>query len=413
VAPLISWEHFLGRAWPASAAILALICLAALAPSARAATGSIAGTVTDAPTGEPLEGAEVCAEDFSDEEGAGGCGYTETDGTFFIGGLPPGQYRVWFWGSNQYEFEYFDGKKNWEEADPVEVPSGGQAAGIDADMDRTATINGTVLASEDGLGVEEVEACAYPLDPAEETFSQCGYSDADGSYSIKGLVPGNYKVEFWAGWTGRDLAFQFYDHRNRYQEADVVSVGEGEWLEGVDADLAPGASIRGHVSNLATGLPLEVRVCSIDAASGQLTTCTWPDEDGNYNLHSLPGGNFKVVFSPEFWEFFPEEAFPGEDDDGFPTQFWNGQATIGVANVISLATGSSVTGIDARFGFAPTPPVARPPVVRPPIRKHRKCRRGYRKKLVRGKRRCVKVRKHRRHRHKKQAARPTVRLSAR
>jgi hypothetical protein len=295
----------------------------------------------------------------------------------------------------------------------VEVPSGGQAAGIDADMDRTATINGTVLAVEDGLGVEEVEACAYPLDPAEETFFSCGYSDADGSYSIRGLVPGSYKVEFWTGWTGRDLAFQFYDHRNRYQEADVVTVVEGEWLEGVDADLVAGASIRGHVSDLVTGAPIEARVCSIDAASGQLTTCTWPDEDGNYVLRSLPGGAYKVVFSPELWEFFPEEAFPGEDDDGLPTQFWNNQATLGAANVISLASGASGTGVDARFALAPAPPVLTPPLARPPVHKHRKCRRGYRKKLVRGKRRCVKVRKHRRHRHGKQAHRPTLRFSAR
>lgn len=393
-------------------AVLALLCLAAFAPGARAATGSIAGTVTDAPTGEPIEGAEVCAEAI-EEESNGACGYTETDGTYFIGGLSAGEYRVWFWGSNQYEFEYFDGKKNWDEADPVEVPSGGQATDIDADMDRTATISGTVLATADGLGVEEVEACAYPLDPAEETFSQCGYSDADGTYKIKGLVAGNYKVEFWAGFTGRDLAWQFYDHKPRYQDADVVSVAEGEWLEGIDADLFPGASIEGHVSSLATGLPLEARVCSIEAASGRLITCTWTDEGGAYRLRSLPEGSYKVVFSPELWEFLPDEALPGEEDDGFPTQFWNGQTTIAAANVLALATGGSATGVDARLGLSPAPPAATAPPARPPIRKHRKCRRGYRKKLVRGKRRCVKVHRHRRHRHQKRASRPTVRFSAR
>lgn len=394
--------------------LAAFLCLAALAPtSVAAATGSIAGTVTDAPTGEPIEGAEVCAETFAEEGGAWACGYTETDGTYFIGGLPAGDYRVWFWASNQYEFEYFDGKKSWDEADPVEVPSGGQASGIDADMDRTATISGTVLATEDGLGVEEVEACAYPLNPSEESYFSCGYSDADGAYTIKGLVPGSYKVEFWPAWTGRGLAFQFYDHRNRYQEADVVSVGEGEWLEGIDADLAPGASIRGRLSDLVTGAPVEARVCSIDAISDKLTTCTWSEEDGTYTLHLLPAGSYKVVFSPEFWEFFPEEAFPGEEDDGLPTQFWNNQASIGAANVISLATGAVATGVDARFGTVPVAPVLTPPVAKPPVHRHRKCRRGYKKKLVKGKRRCVKVHKHRHRRHEKRAERPTARFFAR
>lgn len=398
--------------WPALLAATALICLAALAPSARADTGSITGTVTDAPTGEPLEGAEVCAETFAEEGGTFACGYTETDGTYFIGGLSPAQYRVQFWAGNQYEFEYFDGEKRWEDANPVAVVSGAQTSEIDADMDRTATIGGTVLAG--GLGVEEVEACAYPLDPEEETYSRCGASNAEGAYSIKGLLPGSYKVEFWTGWTGPGYAFQFYDHKNRYLEADVVTVGEGEWREGVDADLAPGASISGRVSDLVTGVGIEVRVCSVDAASGRLTTCTWSEEDGAYVLGLLPAGDFKVVFSPEFWEFFPGEALPGEDDDELPTQFWNNQPTIGAAGLISLATGASVTGVDAKFarGSAPSTVVV-PPVSTPTVRKHRKCRHGYRKKLVRGKRRCVKVRKHRKHRHKKQAARPTVRFSAR
>jgi hypothetical protein len=378
---------------------------------ATAATGSIAGTVTDGLTGEPIEGAEVCAELFA-EEGTEACGHTETDGTYFIGGLPAGEYRVWFWGGYEYASQYFDGKRSREEADPVEVPNGGKATGIDAALDRTASITGTVRAVEDGLGVEEVEACAYPLDSAEETFPRCGYSESNGFYTIGGLVAGNYKIEFWPYFSGRNLAGQFYDHEVRYEDADVVAVGEGEWLEGIDADLEPGASIEGHVANLTTGVPPEIRVCSIDAASGRLTACTWTDDSGAYRLSSLNAGAYKVVFSLEFWEFFPGEASPGEDDDGLPTQFWNGQATLAAAQVLSLAAGASAQGIDAKFGLAQTATVV-PPTTRPPARKKRKCRRGYRKKLVHGKRRCVKAHKHRRHRHAKRAEVPVARLFAR
>ena len=202
----IRWD----RTRAALLALVACLGLGALAPAlATAATGSITGTVTDASSGEPIEGAEVCAGPFDTEEGVEACAHTETDGTYFIGGLDPASYRVWFWGGSQYVFEYFDGKRSWEDADPVEVPSGGKAAGIDADLDRTAAINGTVHASEDGLGVEAIDVCAYPLDLAEESFGRCAETAGDGTYSIGGLSPGDYKVEFWPGFSGRKLAYQF------------------------------------------------------------------------------------------------------------------------------------------------------------------------------------------------------------
>lgn len=398
------------------APIAALVLCAALAcglpTAAMADTGSISGTVTDAPTGEPIEGAEVCAELFDSEEGVEACGYTETDGTYFIGGLDPQNYRVRFWGSGLYVFEYYDSKRNWEEADPVAVPSGGQAGGVDADLDRTARIGGTVRASEDGLGVGGIEVCAYPLSPEEENFSRCNESDGDGSYSVGGLAPGNYKVEFWTGWSSRNLAYQFWDHESRYAEADVITLDEGEWLEDVDADLQPGGTITGKVSDLGGGAPPEIRVCAIDAVNDALTVCTWSDETGGYRMETLPAGTFKVVFSLEFSEFFPD-AFPGEDDDGLPTQFWDHQGSISAANLISLPTGGVAAGIDASFG-APriTPPVT-VPSTNPPVRKKRKCRRGYKKKLVKGKRRCVKVRKHRRHRHKRHTGTTAQRFFAR
>lgn len=394
----------------ASAAFAVFVALSLLAftpAAADAATGSIAGTVTDEPSGEPIEGAEVCAEAYDEEieEGAAACGYSETDGTYFIGGLEPGEYKVWFWGSNRYRFEYFDGEHSWADADSVTVPSGGQAAGIDASMEPTAGIEGTVTAADDGLGVEEVEVCAYPVDPAEESFGECSETAADGTYAIAGLNPGSYQVEFWTGWTSRPLSYEFWNSRSRYTEADVIVLGASERRDEIDAELEPGTGISGTVTDLTTGLPVEgVRVCSIDAAINKLTICIRTNEAGKYRIRSLPAGNYKVVFSPEMWEFFPGEAFPGEEDDGYPTQFWSNQTTIGAANVLALPIGGQATGIDAHFGavLALPPPVVTPPA-KTPIRKKRRCRRGYKKKLVHGKRRCVKVHKHRRHRHKKHA----------
>ncbi|HYG97235.1 MAG TPA: carboxypeptidase regulatory-like domain-containing protein [Solirubrobacterales bacterium] len=405
-------RHLKARAGSGAAAALLslalLLCLAALAPAAEAATGAISGTVIDAEANEPVEGVEVCAELVDEEDESQGCGFTETDGTYFIGGLDPGKYKVAFWSEGRYVPQYYDGKREWSEADLVDVLSATTTSGIDAALELTAGIEGTVRATEDGLGVEDVEVCAYPLDASEETFVECAYSGSDGSYEINGLAPGNYKVEFWTGPTGRRLGYQFWDHKSRFTEADVVSLDEGERWFGIDADLEPGAAITGNVSSVESGLPLEeVRVCAIDATIDKLTICTWTNESGNYGIRSLPGGVYKVVFSPEMWEFFPGQAFPGEEDDGFPTQFWSSQPTLAAANVLSLAGGSDAGGINARLGVpaVATPPTVVPPRANPPAaRKKKKCRRGFRKKKVKGKVRCVKkARKHKRHKQRRSA----------
>jgi hypothetical protein len=376
---------------------LALSCLLLLPGAAAAATGSLAGTVTDAATHLEVEGALVCA--WSAGEESEDCAHTATDGSYLIGGLQPGSYKVEFWAAG-YARQFWNGKGSWSEAETVEVVENATADGIDAALQPTARIEGTVTAAADGLGVEEVEVCAYPLAGSEENFWECGYTAGDGSYSITGLDPGNYKVEFWPGYSGRNLAYQFWDGKIRYAEADVVSLAEGELEAGIDAALDPGASIAGGVRTT-TGAPLEeVRVCSIDAGTGKLTVCTWTDEAGAYTLGLLAADDYKVVFSPEFWEFFPAEAFPGEDDDGLPTQFWNNQTTIAAANVLSLGTGASVTGIDARFAdSAGAPSLVAPPMVTPPVRKHRRCHHGKKRRRVHGKVRCVRV--HKRHRHRR------------
>jgi hypothetical protein len=422
-------------------AAAALLCLLALVPTmARAATGSISGVVTDGPAveetvgceleeseeeeavpceekiviGNGVEGVEVCAwvlsleEPGEEEEFWGRCDETGFEGKYTLANLPAGEYEVEFWASHLgYKGQYYDGKEHWWEADPVVVGSG-PTTGIDAELIRSAGIEGTVTRSSDGEPVEEVTVCAWKA--VSEEFGGCDWTGPDGSYLISELEPGEWNVEFWTGETGQNLAFQFYDHKDHWVEADEVVVEAGEVTTGIDAELDAGATISGAVSSAATGAGLEeIVVCSIDALSDQLMTCTWTNWNGEYELQLLPKGEYKVAFSLDLNEWFEEEIFE-EMDDGFSTEFWNNQSTLAAADTISIATGDSVSGIDASLDSpAPPPPGTPPPpvVVTPsgvtppanPPRKRKKCRRGYKKVRVHGKRRCVKKRKHHRHRH--------------
>lgn len=381
--------------------LAAVVCATALLPAAAsAATGSIEGTVTGSDTHAGIEGVEVCAFGFEaggEEKFFYGCEYTAADGTYAIEEVPAGEYEVEFWAAGTgYLSRYYPGL--------VAVGSGA-TTGIDVELDPAAAIEGTVTRSIDGEPVEEVEVCAWDINTEE--FGGCTESGSGGTYALE-VPAGEWGVEFWTGFSGQNLAYQYFDHRDRWSEADPVLVAEGAVVTGIDAELDPGATISGHVTAAATGAGLEgIPVCAIDASTDVLAVCNGTYEGGEYELPFLPAGQYKVVFSIDFNEWFETEGF---ESDAFPTQFWNNQTSLAAANVISLSTGQSVDGIDARLG-SPTqltippvmpasattpPPAAAPRSTAKPRRKH--CRKGFKRKKVKGRYRCVRRKKHR-HQH--------------
>lgn len=397
---MISQRNYWGRLFLGAAAI-ALLFLAIWVGDARAGTGSIAGTVTSVATGAPIEGVEVCASPVAwtqepGQEGiVGGCTKTGADGTYLLANRMSLEYRIEFRpDEHEYVSEYYDNKPNWEQAKKVVVESA-PVIGIDAELDSPAMVEGTVVSAADGLPVEGVEACAYRV---TDFYGACDWTASDGSYAIKVWYPGEYEIEFAPGFSGRELALQSYDRQDDWEDAEILPIGLSETIAGIDAELRPGGRISGRVSRAATNQPLiGIRVCSIDASTGRLWTCTWTEEDdGTYSLPHLAQGVYKVVFSPNLAEWLPEGE---KDSDGLPTQFWNNQTTLAAANPISIGSaGGTLTGVDALYG--PRPPSAVPPSIpattppTPPAA--RKCKDGKKLKLVEGKRRCVKARKRRR-----------------
>jgi hypothetical protein len=386
------------------------LCGALGAPApAMAATGSIAGTVTEAGSGDPIAGIAVCAN--SPNFGIdGGCVATGPDGKYTIAGLQPNVYRVGFEEEGQqknYVAQWYPGKPIVEEAQLVQVQSGAETPGIDATLTAGAQISGTVTDVEGGAPIEGIQVCAPQLNPPTELgVIHCDKTDADGEYVVWALPSGQFKLEFGpaifqAG--APNYIRQYYPGKSSFAEAEVSAVTAGATYPGIDAALQKGIGIAGTVTEVGGGpVTNSPRICALNATNEAIVQCTGVEFDGTYWMPGLPFGSYVASFAVDV------EEEPGLilHPDGYVRQYYKGKPTFAAADRLTSAGPTEFTGIDAQLVKGPeTFPDRRPPTLPPtivtlierPPPNPLHCRKHFRKKWVKGKRRCVKV--HKRHRH--------------
>lgn len=361
------------------AGLMTMALAFALAPS-LAMAGSISGSVSDASDHDPLMGIEVCAYPIA--TGGSICAATNVEGDYAIGGLASGQYRVGFRGQAQsYVTQYFDHEMRWADFDPVTVGSG-VVTGIDAELELGGRIEGSVVERASG---EPTGAWVCARSSSPEGLGECAGPDVSGDYVIKGLPAAEYKVEFWP--EDGNLLLQYYDHSIHWWFAERVALAPLGVLSGIDAELETGGRIEGTVRLAATGEPVAgAKVCASEAAGlAGGDECGTSAADGTYSIEHLPPTAYKV----EFW--------PVGD---LLTQFWNRKPGWNAADEVLVGWEETVAGIDA---YLELPPLVSPPIFPPPLatplpprvvkKPLPKCKKGFHRKLVKGKRRCV--RKHR------------------
>ena len=302
-------------------------------------SGAISGHVTDAGTGGPAGGVQVVAYNSSNQVVA----QTTADagGAYTLTGLVTGSYDVEFEpvGSQPYLPQYYSGAATVSGATSVSVTDATTTSGIDAAMSTGSGIDGTV--SSGGQPAADVNVTVFN---ASGSTAGYGYTDAAGAYTVTGLTPGTYTVEFLPPTaSGVNAVPQYYNGKTTAASADAVTVAGGQFAT-VSTDLPTGGQITGAVTDASTHAGLAGVEVYAYSASGGYSGYAYTDANGNYTISSLATGTYQMSFNPF------DNSHVGSGPSGVSVTAGSTSSGINAA----LATGGTIAGTltDAVSGHA-------------------------------------------------------------
>ena len=236
--------------------------------------------------------------------------------------------------------QYFPGVDSWDEAMVFSVNNLTPAyTGIDFELEPIGSISGHVFKA-DGTPISDVEVCFWGY-AAGDGFG-CARTDQVGSYMRGGLPSGTYRIQFTAsGW-----AYQYYDEKLSWDEADPVVVTAGEDTPGINARLQPGGGIEGHVYSADDGSPLADIPVSLDGPGHGWGTCT--DTQGSYEFAIVPlDYGYRVRAAP------PGARWCGDSSTAYAQQYYQDASKWEDADILEVTQAMpNFSGIDFQLAQA-------------------------------------------------------------
>ncbi|GAA3537967.1 carboxypeptidase regulatory-like domain-containing protein [Nocardioides daeguensis] len=295
--------------------------------------GSITGTVTGA-DGQALSGVYVTAYRFGANESwtTERSATTDESGGYTVRGLRAGSYRLYFQPQGGVHHDtYFGGTTDFYESGTLSVVVG-QSTSADQQLALAGSISGTITAA-DGTPLSDVIAHASPV---ESGTGRSAYTDAAGHYTIDGLAPGDYRLQFTPPY---DTAYldEYYDNVRSWEDAATLTVTSGGSTT-ADAALGTGGTISGTVTD-GDGNPASDAWISVYDESGAQVANAYVLNDGTYSVNVLPG-TYRVGFN-------------GYVDGVHLDEYHPAATTLADATPVEVADGATVT-IDHQLGVPGT-----------------------------------------------------------
>lgn len=300
--------------------------------------GSISGTVTEGAdgSGTPSDGVDVtayrynAAGDYWDWQASG---TTAEDGTYFLGGLPAGEYKLQFtpaWWDSGLMPEWWDNAADQWSATPLTLVDGEALTGISPTLSAGGSVSG-VVTDDNGTGLENVTVVAYGSEPWDTVGS--AITDAAGAYAITGLPAGEYRIEFQTSATTQSVLAEWWDDAADFETATPVAVAAGADATDISPQLAQANSVSGTVTD-STGAPIAGVIAELVSLEGVVPAgAAWTDDTGSYTVRGVPDGDYRVRFSTEH---------ASVDVAG---EWWEDAAREEDAVVLSLSEGTHVADI--------------------------------------------------------------------
>ena len=288
--------------------------------------GRITGKVTDE-SGKGLHGIHVVAN-------AAGkplfpvYARTDREGEFILDGLIAGKYSIAFVDREQkYQFQWYDGKSNPEEASLVAVKALGTTSGIRGILRQSGGISGRVTDAA-GNAIPQVMVLAESTDRTGQGGS--AITNDSGEYTIAGLPSGTFLLSFRT--QGSAYLPRFYRNAADRKTALPVEVTAPQITSDINETLSEGTLLTGSVSD-SDGAPIPwamVAVYRSGSDSKAIPEFATTNPDGTFSI-PLPEGEYIAEFRAS---------------DGYLPQWSGGGSTREKATPVAVSKEQGATKLD-------------------------------------------------------------------
>ena len=295
-----------------------ILLILSTAMSSPALAGTLEGTVTDAVSGEPVQGAlvELYRTDFILYRSTS----ADFDGHFAFDNLPTDEYIILTIGAGYIPEAYDDVLCHPQRGCPIsskitKIPvTAGSTTRIDIEIHRGARVSGRIT---DAMTGEPVSTAVSIYDPVTR-FLATPNSSETGEYS-SGLIPaGTYYVRTNSLTHQNEL---YDDVRCPFQascdwlDGTPIELDWGESATGIDLALERFGAIGGTVTERVTGEPIGVAYILVRKDTGDQFSDGYSRPDGTYLVGGLRPGSYTVEVDHHRYQGELYDDIPCDDCD--------------------------------------------------------------------------------------------------